>query len=181
MSGNLKPFRVLVTLLAAALALTLLAGCGDEDKAGTETASSEPTITDPWARTTAEGAKTGAIYMTIKGASADDRLVSASVSDELAGKVEIHEVVPAGDDTAGEMESGKMESEEMTMGEMVMREVDGIAVPAGATVMLRPGGFHVMLLELQKAIAPGDEVEVTLTFEKAGELKATAVAREATM
>ena len=39
------------------------------------------------------------------------------------------------------------------MGEMIMREVDGIDVPAGATVMLRPGGFHVMLLELQKAIA----------------------------
>ncbi len=61
---------------------------------------------------------------------------------------------------------------------MGMREMkDGLELPAGEQVSLEPGGYHVMLLELQAPIAEGDTVPVTLTFEKAGEVQVDAQAR----
>jgi copper(I)-binding protein len=59
-----------------------------------------------------------------------------------------------------------------------MQEVAQIDVPAGGSVELKPGGYHVMLMKLAAPIAAGDSVPVTLTFERAGEVQVDAVARE---
>lgn len=78
----------------------------------------------------------------------------------------------------GETEPESMTGSEGDMGgPMVMREVDEIPVPAGETVELKPGGYHVMLLELVAPLEEGSEVELTLTFEKAGEQTVTAEVR----
>jgi len=61
----------------------------------------------------------------------------------------------------------------MTMadGVMQMRPLpDGLPIPAGGTVELRPGGHHLMLMDLKEALVEGETVEVTLTFETAGEV-----------
>lgn len=54
---------------------------------------------------------------------------------------------------------------------MRMRELaDGLVVPAGETVTLAPGGYHVMFMDLQKPLVKGEVISVTLTFEKAGDV-----------
>jgi periplasmic copper chaperone A len=54
---------------------------------------------------------------------------------------------------------------------MQMRQVDGIALPAGQKVELKPGGLHVMFIGLKQPLALGGKVPVTLKFEQAGEVK----------
>ena len=68
--------------------------------------------------------------------------------------------------------------DDMGDGMMTMQPVDSIPVPAGEKVELKPGGYHVMLLDVKKVLAVGDTIDVTLTFEKAGEVTTTAEVRE---
>jgi copper(I)-binding protein len=106
-------------------------------------------ITGAFSRATLPNAPVGAGYLTItnKGAS-DDRLVSAS--SPVAGMTQIHEM--------------KMEGDIMKMGELT----DGLVIPAGGSVTLAPGGFHIMFMKLNQQFAEGSKVPVTLTFETAG-------------
>ena len=60
---------------------------------------------------------------------------------------------------------------------MTMRPVEGIDIPAGETVELRPGGFHIMLIGLQREIKPGENYILTLVFENAGPVKVDAEVR----
>ena len=66
----------------------------------------------------------------------------------------------------------RVEIHESSMVDDVMRmnEIDGVDVPPGGTVELRPGGIHLMLLGLTRALVDGDEVHLTLQFESLGEL-----------
>jgi copper(I)-binding protein len=66
---------------------------------------------------------------------------------------------------------------ETRSGVTTMTEVQKLDIPAGKKVELKEGGNHVMLMSLKQNINPGDPVELTLTFEKAGEIKVTAPAR----
>ncbi|MDH4414354.1 MAG: DUF1775 domain-containing protein [Rhizobium sp.] len=89
----------------------------------------------------------GFITITNKGGE-DDRLISASSAQ--AGEVQLHEMAMEGD-------------------VMKMRQLtDGIAIPAGQTVELTPGGLHLMFFKVAEAFKEGATVNVTLTFEKAG-------------
>jgi len=63
-------------------------------------------------------------------------------------------------------------------GMMTMTPVDRIPVPANGTATLEPGGFHIMLLDLAAPLEVGTTIEVTLTFENAGELVVTADVRD---
>ena len=111
-------------------------------------------VENPWARATPSGAKTGAVYMTIDNKlSIADRLTG--LSSEVAKKLQIHET--------------KMEN-----GIMKMREISGgLPVPAGGSVVLKPGGYHVMLIDLNKPLKAGEAFPVTLVFEKAGKVSIT--------
>jgi len=198
------PFgRAALGIAVVALASTGLVACGDDtddaasdDPTTTEATAAEVTISDVWARPVEDLAAkdTSAIYMVIEGGDEDDALMSASVPADVATTVEVHETMSAdgemdGDmsgDTSGDM-SGDMESS-TTMGDMdgdgdlgggmmTMQPVDSVPVLAGETVELKPGGFHVMLLDVQKELVPGDTIEVTLTFELAGEVTVTAEVR----
>jgi periplasmic copper chaperone A len=109
-------------------------------------------IEKPWARATAPGARVAGGFMVIRNAgAAGDRLVSAS--SPAAAKVELH--VTSNDN-----------------GVMKMREVPGYDVPAKGAFELKPGGAHMMFMDIKQPFKEGDKVPVTLKFEKAGEVKA---------
>ena len=184
----------------AALTLT---GCGsDDDKASdtttttkveattTTAAAAELELTDVWARQSPMGTTAGAIYLSITSP-VDDELVGASVPTTVAGKTEIHETVLAedsGSDTS--MGDGNMSTTTamggsdmstttaMGSGTMTMRPVESIKLPKGTKVELKPGGYHIMLLDLVKPLEVGDKIELTLTFTEAGEKTVTAEVRE---
>lgn len=106
-------------------------------------------ISDFYSRETLPNAPVAGGFMTItNNGSTDDRLIAAS--SDISGRVEIHEMA--------------MENDVMKMRELA----DGLPIPASATVELKPGGYHVMFMELNKALAQGDTVTVTLEFEQAG-------------
>lgn len=105
-------------------------------------------IDHPHARAMLPGAKVGGGYLTIINNGADDRLVA--IATTRAGDAQLHEM--------------KIDGEVM-----VMRELkDGVALPAGATVELKPGGYHVMFMNVGQPFKEGETVKATLTFEKAG-------------
>ncbi len=109
-------------------------------------------IEKPWARATAPGAKVAGGYMVIRNAgAAPDRLVSAS--SPAAAKVELH--VHINDN-----------------GVMKMRQVAGYDVPAKGSFELKPGGAHLMFMDLTRPFKEGEKVAVKLKFEKAGEVSA---------
>lgn len=106
-------------------------------------------ISHPWTRATPPTAKSGGGFLTItnKGTT-PDRLIAAR--SPVSRKVEVHEM--------------KMDGSVMRM-----REVEkGLEIPPGATVTLKPGGYHIMFMELKAPLAKDGKVPVTLVFEKAG-------------
>lgn len=107
-------------------------------------------IVHPWSRATPPGAKVAAGYVTIRnGGSSADRLIGASA--EIAGKTEIHEMAVD------------------ARGVMTMRPLsDGVEVPAGGEVALKPGGLHIMFVNINRGAAEGEKLKGSLTFEKAG-------------
>lgn len=109
-------------------------------------------IIDPWARATPPGAPVSGGYLTIRNSGDEaDRLIS--VSAPFAGRVEIHEMNMDGD-------------------VMQMRKVDGgLEVPAGGEIVLEPGGYHIMFMQLGGQLAAQEKYPVTLVFEKAGTIE----------
>lgn len=134
---------------AAALAL-LAAG----PAAAHEFKSGPIEVVHPWARATPPAAKVGGGYAEIRNdGSEPDRLVS--VTAEVAGRVEIHEMG-------------------VKDGIMTMRPVEGgVPVPANGTAALAPGGYHLMMLELKRPLKAGESFAGTMTFEKAGTIPVT--------
>ncbi len=138
---------------ARLLALWLLAVAAPAP-APAETTVGDLTLSCAFTRETAPTAKVGAGYLVIrnKGATAD-RLVSASA--DFAGRTEIHTMA-------------------MSDGVMMMRELeDGLEIPPGATVTLKPGGEHVMFMALGAPIARDGRYVATLVFERAGAVTVT--------
>lgn len=109
-------------------------------------------IDGAFARATLPRAPVAGGFLTVTNAgSADDKLVSAQ--SPASGKVTLHSMVMEGN-------------------VMKMREVDdGIAIPAGQTVVLKPGGYHLMFEDLKGPLVEGTAVAVTLTFAKAGSVE----------
>lgn len=170
----------LVGVLGLAAGL-FVAACGDDDDAepaGTESGAGI-VVADAWARSSPTLATAGAAYMMITNTGGgDDALVSVEVADTVAARAELHETRAAGADGMGDTATtmsapGGGASSTTPMMEMV--PVDRIDVPAGGAALLEPGGLHIMLLELVEPLEEGDDVELTLSFEVAGEMVVTAV------
>lgn len=103
----------------------------------------------PWSRETPLGASVAGGYLVIRNDGAhSDRLVA--VSSEIAARGEIHEMA-------------------VRDGVMTMRPLpDGLEIPAGGTVRLEPGSFHVMFIGLKRQPRDGETFPAELVFEKAG-------------
>jgi hypothetical protein len=137
------------TLGVAAIAILAATGL-----AAAPAASAQVTVTDPWVRGTVTGQKATGAFMQLKSP-ADTALVAAA--SPVAKIVEIHEM---------KMEGGMMK----------MSAVDRLALPAGKAVDLKPGGYHVMLMDLVGPLKDGDTVPLQLTFEdKAGKKQSVEV------
>jgi periplasmic copper chaperone A len=109
-------------------------------------AQSNVKIEDAWVRGTVAQQKATGAFMRLT-AQRDARLVAAS--SPVAGVVEIHEM-------------------SLDQGVMKMRAIPGLDLPAGKTVELKPGGYHVMLMDLKAAVAVDQQVPLTLVFEAQG-------------
>jgi len=114
-------------------------------------AQAEVTVSDAWARATVPQQKAGGAFMTLK-ASTRTRLVAAA--SPVAGVTEIHEM--------------KMDGNVMKMS-----PIEALELPAGQAVELRPGGHHLMLMQLSKPLEAGTTIPVTLTFEDADGQRST--------
>ena len=109
-------------------------------------------VKDPYARAATPMAKTGAAFMMIMNHSGqDDRLIDAKAT--VAKKVELH--------THKEISDGVMQ---------MMHVPEGFEIAAGDMLMLERGGHHVMMMGLTESFEQGKVIEVTLTFEKAGDV-----------
>ncbi len=141
--------------LAATLSLFALAVAAPLTSVGAhEYASKTVTVSHPWARATPPGAKVGAAYVEIAASkTGGDKLLGARA--DVAGRVEIHTHKHDG-------------------GVMKMEQIENLPVAAGASVVLKPAGDHIMLMDLKKPLVEGDLLALTLLFEKAGEIKVEA-------
>jgi hypothetical protein len=153
------PLAALLILLALTVSLVAVACGGDDDDDDDGDGGSTPTVTGgttlgdlhisgQWVRPTTN--EVSAAYLTVHNSGEADTLVKAATP--LTSTVQLHEVITEGS-------SSKMQE-----------KPGGFPVPANGTLELKPGGFHIMLMDLKAPIALGETVSLTLTFEKAGEV-----------
>jgi periplasmic copper chaperone A len=109
----------------------------------TQSALAQTTVKDPWVRGTVAQQKSTGAFMQVTSTQGG-KLISAK--SPVAGVVEIHEMVMEGD-------------------LMKMRAIPGLELPAGKPVELKPGSYHVMLMELKQQLKEGETVPVTLVVE----------------
>jgi copper(I)-binding protein len=147
------------TLLAMAMAfvlITIVTAC-TSSTGSTSPSVTAPTVSGAWVRPPMGADRPAAGYLTITGGSEADALIAAS--SPISIDVQVHETTESADG-------------------MGMQEVERIDIAAGATVMLEPGGYHIMfMMPDPEALAVGGTVEITLTFEKGGEVVVQAEVR----
>ena len=147
--------RKISSLLSLALSLLFFSAAPlfahDDEFGGHPTAHGDLVIFSPWTRATPPNAGAGGAYLTITNTGSEsDTLLGGSA--DFAERVEIHEMSMIDD-------------------VMRMRPVDGgLEIPAGETVQLLPGGYHVMMIGLTEPLKEGMWPTMTLTFEKAGDV-----------
>ena len=126
-------------------------------------AQAQVDVADAWARATGKGQQATGVFMNLTAKKAT-RLVG--VKSELTPVAQVHEM--------------KMDKDVMKM-----QAVTALDLPAGQTVSLKPGSYHVMLMDLKAPVAEGSHVVVTLMFEDAAGVKTQqdvhAVAKKAPM
>jgi copper(I)-binding protein len=147
--------RYMLAVSAVLALFTLIARDGAH--AG-QTGQAKPMIDiqDAWVRR-ASAMGNGAVYVTIRNqGSAPDALLSAAT--DVADRAELHETMGGS-------------------GRMMMQPLAKIDVPAGGTLEMKPGGYHIMLLGLTRDLKPGDTVTLTLRFERAGDMRIQATVR----
>ena len=111
--------------------------------AATAAASAQVVVSDAWVRGTVEGQNATGAFMQLRSA---DGTVLVGAASPVAGTAEIHEM-------------------RMDGAVMRMRQVPKVDLPAGRTVELKPGGYHIMLLELKRPLKKGEIVPIRLKLE----------------
>ena len=133
--------KTITTFFALSLILLLASACA---------APTELTLEDPWARPAFQGDNSAAYLLISNMTDQGDGLIGAS--SDVANITEIY--------------LSKMDAE----GTMTMERQDLIGIPAGETVTLEPGGLHVMLMNLVHDLNVGDNFDLTLEFQRAGDM-----------
>lgn len=173
----MRTSRIRTTVASVAVAALALAGCSSdgEDSASEATASgsstaaaadsasgdeqtseSEVTLTDGWVRADKE-MMTG-IFGTLHNPT-DKDLVLTSADVDVDARAEMHETV-------------------QDAGASVMQEAKGgLTIPAGGTLELKPGSYHIMLMELAEPVKIGQDITLTLHFEDGTTAEVTATGR----
>lgn len=118
--------------------------------AGVALAGGSIDVSGSWSRATPPGIEVGVAYFMIENHGEADRLISTSTP--IAKRAELHTHIKEGD-------------------LVKMRKLEAVDIQAGEPVMFEPGGKHVMLTGLQKALKEGESFPLTLMFEKAGSVE----------
>lgn len=139
----LQSFGVALSLAFAVPALPAMAQApAAQVKAG------DLVIDAPWSRATPGGAKVAGGYLKITNTGKQsDKLIGGSIP--AAGVVEVHEMATVNN-------------------VMQMRRIDGLEIKPGQSVELKPGGYHLMFMQLKEGLTAGQTIKGTLVFEKAG-------------
>ncbi len=139
----------LIREFAFAISLTLAASWSIANGHAHEAKVGDLEIIHPWTRQPLPAAKVaGGFFAIVNHGKTDDRLVKATAT--ISDNVQIHEMT---------MDNGVMKMNELK---------DGLVIPAGGTVELKPGSFHIMFMDIKERPVEGTAFEGTLTFEKAG-------------
>lgn len=119
-------------------------------------------VLDAWTKAVPDvsGMAMTAVFGVVRNTSSND-VVLSSVSTSASARAELHTTVTEG-------------------GSPVMKAVDKLTIPVGGSLLLQPGGDHVMVLDLTTPIAVGDTVSVTLTTQDGKKLEFPAVAKQFT-
>jgi copper(I)-binding protein len=141
----MKRHLLVSTVTAAVLGLTFMAHA-QEAKVGSMK------IENAYTRATVPGQQVAGGFMKIENKGPADQLLSASST--AAGEMQLHEMTMDGN-------------------VMKMRQVKEIALPAGGAVELKPGGLHLMFINIKTPMLAGQTVPVKLKFAKAGEIEVT--------
>lgn len=156
-----------VALAVLTLAALTLVGCAPVASTPAEApVAVVPTASDVWIKAVPElmdGMGMTGLFGVFENSSDEDITILGGTADSslTVTPLEAHEVL------------------QNDAGEMVMQEIDaGIVIPAHGSVTLKPGGYHVMFLDLLKPIAAGSDVVATINFSNGTSLEVTAVARE---
>ena len=142
----------LSSIALAGLVAIILSSCS--------TAAAGPQLEgrEAWGRSSSKMAGAGAVYVTIENKGSEADWLVGAISP-AAANVELHESFMDGD-------------------VMKMRPIAALEIPAGGTVELKPGGYHIMLVELAEPLAPGSHISTILEFEKSGEIPLDVEIRE---
>lgn len=160
MRGRWSIGRRLSLFAVAALIWTACGGDGAVQPALTASASvTDVSVTDPWSRQPAIGQPNAAVYMVVSNPTATDVTI-LNASSPVTDRVELHEAV--------RNDSGTVQ---------MQRIGAGVVVPAGGGVSFEPGGAHVMMLDIDSATYPTDNVEVTLELDSGDTLTFNAEVR----
>ncbi len=125
------------------IAVPLLLGIASASPMASEGAS-DISVNNPYARAVPQGQPNSAVFMTLNNAGTADQSIVGAESD-AANVVELHTHIDEG-------------------GMMKMRQIEKIDIPSQSETVLKPGGLHVMLIDLQRDLNPGESVNVTLIF-----------------
>ena len=120
-------------------------------------AAEQVRLVDPYARAVPPGQPNSALFLTLENAGGEDRAL-VSVQSPVAERVELHNHIDDG-------------------GIMRMRRVSRIDIPAGGSAVLKPGGYHVMLIGLERQLKSGEEIPVELRFDDGSGLAVTVPVR----
>jgi periplasmic copper chaperone A len=158
MSFARSPLKAAAALAALSLVVAACSGGASPSTSASQGAGTIK-VEGAWARPSMGMERAVAVYMTLTNETGTaDALVGAE--SPAAATVEVHET------TAD------------PSGQMAMHPVEKIDLPAGGTVELKTGGYHIMLIDLTGDLMAGDEVEVTLHFDQAPDVVVTAEVRE---
>jgi copper(I)-binding protein len=137
---------ILANIVTALILTTLTIASAMEIKMG------DLTIIQPNIRATVPTAKVGAGYLTIRNEGSEAETLLGGTAD-FTGMVEVHEM-------------------KMNNGIMTMRPLsNGLVIPAGGEVVLKPGAEHLMFMQLKEPMTEGETRSVTLKFQNAGEIE----------
>ena len=129
-----------VVVDVVSLAVLLISACSSS--------SGALTVQDAWARPAAIGENAAAYFTIENGTSSNDSLLS--VSSDIAAAAELHMIMTHDNDV------------------MSMEMQEAVEIPATDQVEFKPGGLHVMLVDLNRDLKVGDTVTLTLSFRNAG-------------
>lgn len=137
-----------IPLLIPLFITLLLIGCGP----------AELSVEDSWARPGNAGANSAVYFQVNNPGEQADILLSAE--SDVAEYLELHMSMMRDDGT------------------MSMQQQESIPIPQNSSVMFEPGGLHLMLINLQTELDPGDEFPVVLRFQEAGPVEIEVLVRE---